>query len=174
MSKISLGLANKNPLNIRFSPMNTWKGQIGSRKGFCVFDSFEHGFRAAFVLLHNYIRRDYDTVFEIVSRWAPASENDTKSYIRYVVDHLRIVDGDTFSRVTSDTIFPSYGSRECAYSIAWLAFVMCCFECGLSSSGKADVYSALRDYCWKAFEDWHFELFHDNKYCKPELCVTLP
>lgn len=83
--KTPLAVRNNNPLNIRFSPMNNWLGQIGSNKGFCVFDTMEHGFRAALVLLCNYQRKGYDTVSKIITHWAPASENNTKAYIDYVV-----------------------------------------------------------------------------------------
>lgn len=81
----ALGYRNLNPLNIRFNIMNHWKGQTGCNKGFCTFDTIEHGFRAAFVLLLNYIKRGYDTPTEIISRWAPATENDTKAYLSTVM-----------------------------------------------------------------------------------------
>ena len=80
-----LGLRNNNPLNIRFSPRSNWIGQTGENKGFCVFDSLEHGFRAAFKLLNNYIKQGYDTVPKIISRWAPQSENNTTAYIDFVL-----------------------------------------------------------------------------------------
>lgn len=91
-----IAITNKNPLNIRFSPMNDWKGQIGSRKGFCEFKTFYYGCRAALVLLCNYVRKGYDTVPEIISRWAPASENNTKAYIDTVVSGLAYDWFDTF------------------------------------------------------------------------------
>lgn len=85
---MSLAFRNLNPLNIRYSPMNNWKGQCGSYKGFCKFSSLDLGFRAAIVLLCNYHRKGYDTISKIVEHWAPASENDTKAYIRFVSDNL--------------------------------------------------------------------------------------
>ena len=54
-----IAIINKNPLNIRFSPMNSWKGQIGDRKGFCQFEQFYYGCRAALVLLSYYVRKGY-------------------------------------------------------------------------------------------------------------------
>lgn len=82
--KRTLGVANNNPLNIRYSPMNKWKGQTGCNRGFCTFTSMELGFRAALVLLRNYVRRGLNTPALIVKTWAPDNENDTKSYIQHV------------------------------------------------------------------------------------------
>ena len=101
-----LGIRNNNPLNIRFSPMNNWRGQIGCNHGFCEFDTMEHGFRAAIVLLHNYVKRGYDNVYEIISRWAPKSENNTKAYIRIVLAHFNGYDDPDFKSLTSTTQFP--------------------------------------------------------------------
>ena len=108
---MSLAFRNLNPLNIRYSPMNKWKGQCGSYKGFCKFSSMELGFRAAIVLLCNYHRKGYDTISKIVSHWAPASENDTTAYIRFVSqrlcplynDDVQRLDGTAFvdQRITS-------------------------------------------------------------------------
>lgn len=82
ITKKTLGVRNCNPLNIRFSPNNNWKGQTGCNRGFCTFIDMEHGFRAALVLLRNYLRRGLVTPRQIISNWAPANENDTEAYIR--------------------------------------------------------------------------------------------
>lgn len=80
----TLGIRNNNPLNIRYSRRIQWRGQTGSNKGFCVFHDMKHGIRAALFLLCNYQRNGYDTIFKIVHRWAPTSENNTTAYINYV------------------------------------------------------------------------------------------
>lgn len=83
-----------NPLNIRFNPANQWQGQQGcSQQGFCIFKNIAYGFRAAYVLLSNYIKNDYNTIEKIINRWAPPSENNTKEYIRFVCDDC-ILDPD--------------------------------------------------------------------------------
>lgn len=79
-----------NPLNIRFSERNHWKGQMSSYKGFCVFKDREHGYRAAYLLLQTYIRNGYDTIREIITRWAPPSENNTAAYIDFVAEETFI------------------------------------------------------------------------------------
>ena len=49
---------------------------------FCVFISPTFGFRAlAMTLLTYYRKYKLKTVYSIISRWAPASENDTKAYV---------------------------------------------------------------------------------------------
>ena len=86
------GLRNNNPLNIRKVPGTHWKGEIlpsiqgGDGGGsFVRFESIEYGLRAAFCILETY-RRKYKAVCveDIITRWAPPSENDTEKYIKNV------------------------------------------------------------------------------------------
>ena len=83
---------NNNPLNIRVGK-TLWKGEISPspRRGdrgeavFCHFQSMEYGLRAAFCLLRTYATKyRLNCVKDIITRWAPPSENDTQSYIRHV------------------------------------------------------------------------------------------
>ena len=80
---------NNNPLNIR-AGKSKWLGQVlpqrGSGEGaFCHFESMEYGIRAAFCLLRTYATKyRLNCVKDIITRWAPPSENDTQSYIRHV------------------------------------------------------------------------------------------
>lgn len=82
------GVENRNPLNIRYSPANHWLGQhptAPNARGFCRFISFDHGYRAAIVLMKTYIeRRGCHTPRAIVTRWAPPTENDTEIYLACV------------------------------------------------------------------------------------------
>ncbi len=84
LTTVALGIRNNNPLNIRYSVYNNWKGQTGSNKGFCVFSEMVYGVRASILLLKNYISQGYNTIEKIVSKWAPAIENNTENYISYV------------------------------------------------------------------------------------------
>ncbi len=77
-------IAANNPFNIRFNKRNNWLGQIGQKRGFCEFDSINHGVRAAFVLIKGYIERDIDTPRKIINRFAPPKENDTIAYLDFV------------------------------------------------------------------------------------------
>lgn len=80
------GFRNNNPFNIRSSKANNWIGLSDSQsdKSFCRFLDLVYGCRAAFILIENYIHKGYDTVEKIISRFAPASENDTDSYIKFI------------------------------------------------------------------------------------------
>ena len=53
---------------------------------FCQFETMEYGWRAAFVLLTRTYYHKYRlyTIRGIVSKWAPANENNTEAYIRNV------------------------------------------------------------------------------------------
>lgn len=84
-NKIPRGIRNNNPLNIRIG--NVWLGEVQkpTDKSFEQFISMEYGIRAGFIILRRYIRRyGKDTVAEIVSTWAPSSENNTEAYINTV------------------------------------------------------------------------------------------
>lgn len=102
--KTPIAVRNNNPLNIRWSPMNEWIGQIGENRGFVNFGSLGLGCRAALVLLRNYVKRGYDTIPAIISRWAPASENNTSAYIRYVVDSVALHLYDAPDAAASDFV----------------------------------------------------------------------
>lgn len=87
------GIRNNNPLNIRRVPGQHWKGEQppsnsplkGEDREFVQFESIEYGLRAAFCILDTY-RRKYKAVCveDIINRWAPPSENDTRKYIETV------------------------------------------------------------------------------------------
>ena len=52
---------------------------------FVQFETIEWGLRAAFVLLRTYSTKyRANCIRDIITRWAPPSENDTESYIRNV------------------------------------------------------------------------------------------
>lgn len=84
------GIRNNNPLNIRKG--NQWIGEREKQDdpAFEQFISVEYGIRAAFVILRNYIRGSrsgsvkYNTIGQIIRRWAPESENLTENYIATV------------------------------------------------------------------------------------------
>jgi len=96
------GIRNNNPLNIRLSK-DKWVGQSnylappgkggdGGESEFCQFYTMEYGWRAAFVILCRtyYGKYGLKTIRDIVSRWAPAKENNTEAYIRHVSDYTGI------------------------------------------------------------------------------------
>ena len=85
--KMTRGIRNNNPLNIRRVAGTKWKGQRTEQtdKSFVQFESLEWGIRAAFCILDTYRRKYQDVCVEdIIARWAPPSENATSEYIRTV------------------------------------------------------------------------------------------
>jgi len=83
------GVRNCNPGNIDYNPVNQWQGQLkpdpAIEKRFARFDTAENGIRALGKLLLTYQRKHgLKTVKAIISRWAPAVENDTDAYVRAV------------------------------------------------------------------------------------------
>lgn len=111
---MSKAYINNNPGNIEFNPANEWQGQkgIGPDGRFAQFETPEDGVRAMHVLLTNYGKRGVDTVQEILSTYAPKSENDTAAYISKVSkelgvapdQHIDLTDMDTSMKLVSSLI----------------------------------------------------------------------
>lgn len=84
----NIGTLANNPLNIRYSSANHWVGlhpTSPSLRGFCHFISAAHGYRAAVVLLKRYITHYHlTTPTQLITRWAPPTENRTQLYIAAV------------------------------------------------------------------------------------------
>ncbi len=81
----TLAYRNQNPLNIRLAKTVKWQGQTGQEGGFVKFERFSYGYRAAVKILRSYHIRGIRSIRDIISTWAPRSENDTESYIKNVV-----------------------------------------------------------------------------------------
>jgi hypothetical protein len=80
------GIRNNNPGNIRKNSGTTWAGQSTAQTdpAFVQFIAPEYGIRAMARVLKNYFARGVDTLAEVISTWAPASENNTGAYIAAV------------------------------------------------------------------------------------------
>lgn len=124
------GIRNNNPGNIRWG--DSWQGLIAPHmrtdKDFCQFTEPVYGIRAICRILVNYGSKagqpgvggpGIDTVREIISRWAPPSENDTEAYIRSVarsvgVDpnaHIDITHPDVMRAVVTSIIQHENGQQ---------------------------------------------------------------
>ncbi|EIK96070.1 hypothetical protein PMM47T1_13960 [Pseudomonas sp. M47T1] len=104
----SRGVRNFNPTNIDFNKRNDWVGQLGlepktasvPNPRFALFDCAENGIRAAGKLILNYRGKDgmpgigkpgIDTVTEVITRWAPAVDNNnTAAYIAAVAKRMGV------------------------------------------------------------------------------------
>ena len=85
------GIRNNKPLNIRHSA-DRWQGARKEQtdQSFVQFESMAYGYRAAWKTLDTYYKRlkerkKHFTVENIIARWAPPTENDTRAYIRQVL-----------------------------------------------------------------------------------------
>jgi hypothetical protein len=62
-----------------------WTGETtGTDTRFKTFKSPAYGYRAIFVLLDSYVKKGFDTIEEIISKYAPSNENNTNGYIESV------------------------------------------------------------------------------------------
>lgn len=85
------GIRNNNPGNLEASEQFEWQGQTGNDGRFAKFSSPEHGIRALGMNLLSYHRRGLDTISKVISRWAPAQDNnDTSAYINKVSQALGV------------------------------------------------------------------------------------
>ena len=89
-----------NPGNVKRNPKTVWAGAAAVQKDrtICTFDSPEYGIRAIGKILVNYQKKyKCDTIRKIVTRYAPAHENDTERYIAFVSRKLGIKPDKAFN-----------------------------------------------------------------------------
>lgn len=100
------GERNNNPGNIRHG--SNWLGLSAEQpdKSFCTFDDAKYGVRALAKILLVYRAKGYDTVREVIDRWAPPIENNTEAYVSAVAAAMK-VDPDTIIDVLLyDQMYP--------------------------------------------------------------------
>lgn len=90
---VARGIRNNNPGNIRKG--EEWNGldkeKTKAERDFCVFKDVVYGIRALCKVLLNYDRfYNINTVQGIITRYAPALENDTTRYTEYVCKKLNV------------------------------------------------------------------------------------
>lgn len=86
------GIRNCNPGNIRITK-DKWKGlrAVQADKEFFQFITPKWGYRALIRTLQNYRKRHgCETIGDFIRRWAPPSENNTLSYIRFVCEKMGV------------------------------------------------------------------------------------
>lgn len=105
--KISRGLRNNNPGNIRLSP-TIYQGEVKSEDtAFKAFKSMAYGYRAIFVLLYTYQKKHHlNTIADMISRYAPAEENDTKAYINAVSEWSGVPSTCRITATNGDVMIP--------------------------------------------------------------------
>lgn len=82
---LTRGQRNNNPGNFKQGPKNHYKGTKGKDSGgFVIFESVEYGYRAMIKLLWALWNNGHKNLYEIISIYAPASENNVDSYVSFV------------------------------------------------------------------------------------------
>ena len=122
------GLRNNNPLNIRHSS-DRWEGvrKEQTDKPFVQFKSMAYGYRAAWRILQTYYERfcmqsKTFTVRNIITRWAPPTENDTEAYI---ISVLKLSGIGGKENMLPPCNASGYGR------LSRLLMAMTCIECGI-------------------------------------------
>ena len=89
ITRLPRGIKNNNPGNIRRTGIN-WRGEVpDAEKTDPEFEQFiapEWGIRAIVREIRSNLRRGEDTIREIITEWAPPSENPTARYIANVAE----------------------------------------------------------------------------------------
>ena len=131
------GLRNNNPLNIRHSA-DRWEGARIEQtdRSFVQFKSMAYGYRAAWKTLESYWKhfkrlRQPFTVQNIVHRWAPPSENNTVTYIRFVCEKMGV----------PSVFVPNVESKP---AMCMFAYAIAYFECGVEPMME-EIYGQLLD-----------------------------
>ena len=92
MNMTPRGIRNNNPGNIRRSK-DQWQGLRPEQTDpdFFQFTAPEWGYRALLKTLQTYRKKHkLQTIAELISRWAPANENNTPAYIRSVCREMQM------------------------------------------------------------------------------------
>ena len=137
--KLPRGLRNNNPLNIRKGAQR-WQGQTGNDGAFCIFETMEYGYRAAFRLLHTYnTKYKIYSVREIIYRWAPPYDhNNTRGYIERVCQ--------TAGLKETDLIVVNSWIDEKRNDAIWLVWAMAKVENGNDFITFADMEKVRKGY----------------------------
>lgn len=119
MVKISRGIRNNNPANIRRSATKwAFLKPVQSDKSFCQFIDIRYGIRAFFILMRTYrYKYGLKEVGKILRRFAPPSENDLVSYQAFLTKHFLTSDlelrSDSGYCILAKYIFKYESGFEC-------------------------------------------------------------
>lgn len=84
------GLRNNNPGNIEKTSV-VWDGEVrpGSDERFCEFETMVMGCRALIKTLVTYHKKHHcSSVRQIITRWAPPTENNVAAYMKHVASAI--------------------------------------------------------------------------------------
>lgn len=93
MTRKPRSVRNNNPLNIKESADWTGERLLNLDATFEEFKTPQHGFRAGFIILLQYLERGENTINTIINKWAPSGteeKNHTQAYVDYVADNMQL------------------------------------------------------------------------------------
>lgn len=83
-------MRKNNPFNIRVADTNRWRGALPFSKNFERFRHTVYSVRAFIIILSTYrYKHNIVTVYDIIHRYAPQIENDTRAYISYICKRMK-------------------------------------------------------------------------------------
>lgn len=89
--KVTRGIRNNNPGNLDYVPMWAKQGatrETGNNGRFAAFATPEEGLRALAVQLKRYANAGEDSVYKIIKKYAPETENNTIAYMNAVARRM--------------------------------------------------------------------------------------
>lgn len=103
---LPLGLRNNNPGDLRTGI--SWLGASGSENGFITFEDITWGIRAlGYDLWEKYNKDGLTTITQIISKYAPPSENDTQGYINNVAGFMGLDPDEDINIDSLPTVLPA-------------------------------------------------------------------
>lgn len=128
-TKLSRGLRNRNPLNIRRGG-DRWQGstRVQTDPDFVTFTSLKCGYRAAWKVLATYYKRlerqhKRFNLWNIISQWAPEADgNDVRAYMHAVMK---------IGGIGGHEYFTQPGSVSGYHRLTTVLMAMTCVECGV-------------------------------------------
>lgn len=129
-------IGRNNPFNIRFTKANKWIGQTGETRGFCDFDTIEHGVRAAaYLLMISYRKQEIYTYAGVINKFAPPSENDSARYVEFVCGCLHVMPWDKIKTLANYCglmhymwIMENGNSKPRPYPASWIKDIIVKFK----------------------------------------------
>lgn len=139
-----LNNGTNNPMNVRpYAKNKKWLGQIGVRKGFCVFSDERYSFRVAcYLIMWSYRRARCYSVSQIINRYAPPIENPTMNYEAFVCKHTGLLPNDIPKTI---------------YDVASICEAMYWFENGLIPD---DLFNSRYDYIVQLIKDFGLKFYY--------------
>lgn len=106
------GIRNNNPLNIEKGA--DWNGlsPLQTDNRFAQFIDHRYGYRAAARIVDNYRKRGISTLAQIISTWAPSTENNTVAYINSVAAKTLLDADQTIRREHYAALFAAMTVHE--------------------------------------------------------------